>query len=124
RAEGRSDAERRVLIVLGVAGAVIQLAREAQGNLFRNDRNVDRAFDLLTIVFADFALDITPEAVGRRLGIGQDRAAERVTAEQRALRTLEDLDVVHVVGRDERAVGRQRYFVEVGQHGRGDVAGH
>src|SRR3546814_470313 len=90
------------------------LAGEAQCNLIVHDRNVDRSFERAIIISSIIALDIAPQIVGRSLCSYQDRAAQRIAAEQRSLRPLEHLNVRYVVGRNIGADGRQRHVVEIG----------
>src|SRR3546814_8187615 len=66
------------------------------------------------IISSIIALDIAPQIVGRSLCSYQDRAAQRIAAEQRSLRPLEHLNVRYVVGRNIGADGRQRHVVEIG----------
>src|SRR3546814_2573716 len=69
------------------------LAGEAQCNLIVHDRNVYRSFERAIIISSIIALDIAPQIVGRSLCSYQNRAAQRIAAEQRSLRPLEHLTV-------------------------------
>src|SRR3546814_776884 len=100
--------------ILGPGILAADLAGEAQCNLIVHDRNVDRSFERAIIISSIIALDIAPQIVGRSLCSYQDRAAQRIAAEQRSLRPLEHLNVRYVVGRNIGADGRQRHVVEIG----------
>ena len=94
------------------------LAGRTKRHLVLDDRDIHRALHFAVVEPTVSPLDITLEIVGGLLTANDDRAAECVAAEQRALRPLEHLNTANVVSRNVRPDGRKRRIVEIDDHAR------
>ncbi len=87
-----------------VAVGLLRRRREARVHLVGHERDVVRAAQVDAVVAAEFHLDVARVVA---LGLARDepdRAADRVLAEQRALRTAQDLDALEVEQIQDRAL--------------------
>src|SRR5690606_27981087 len=96
---------------LHVAVARSAHSRDAGIELVRNDREVAAAPDFDPVQRAVGQRDRAAAILARLSRIELDRAADRVTAGQRALRTAQHLDAIEVEQIEQRA--RQRRVVDV-----------
>src|SRR5690349_11745163 len=75
--------------LFGVAVALLTLAGDADRQLVRDDRDIDRRFIFLVVVIAEADTDIALVIEGGAVRLNRDQAADRVLAEQGTLRALD-----------------------------------
>src|SRR3546814_15120358 len=80
--------------IFRIAVAARDLPREAQCDFLVDNRQIDRALEATIHKVAQVRIKITLQLVGRRRTVNQDSTSCSVTAEQRALGTLDRKSVV------------------------------
>src|ERR1700716_734927 len=138
RPESNCDSSRNVILVIkihaiGVGGvaqapretiACLSIGRNANQQFIRDDRKIERPFDLAVVEVTGGQLEVSAEIVGRHFGLQEKGAAGRIAAKQCTLRTLEDLYVsqVKIESRTSqqttlpKTINGQRHFVEIFKH--------
>src|SRR3546814_1462913 len=87
--------------ILSAAGSPLapqDVARDPQGDVISDDRNVDRALNSAPVIIAERPLNIAFQGISCRSRIDQHGPAGRVAAKERALCDFQQLHGTHIIG--------------------------
>src|SRR3546814_1580037 len=88
----------------------------------RDDRYIDRAFEIASSIITDARADIAAKIVARLNSREQNCAPRRTTAEQGSLGAFQNLYGLQIVERRRPSQAANLHFVDIGQHTRARIA--
>src|SRR3546814_11654668 len=101
---------------------ILRYSGDAEQNPVRDDRYIDRAFEIACSIITDARADIASKIVARLNSREQNCAPRRTTAEQGSLGAFQNLYGLQIVERRRPSQAANLHFVDIGQHTRARIA--